>query len=105
MQVFSCSAPGAIAHQGAPFGTGDIFLDRVSCSGDEERLLDCSHNVQDINCTQSGGGAVSCAGRQRLQFSLIIILSFQPAVAANTYVLRELLVGAYASTLARSVME
>ena len=50
----------AVARVGAYFGrgTGDIVLDDVSCSGYEDRLIDCSHRglgVDDCNHYEDAG--------------------------------------------------
>lgn len=59
------------AHSSAFFGpgTGDIFLDNVFCTGNEDRLADCPHNgVGNHNCAHSEDAGVTC---QR-KFSLIV---------------------------------
>ena len=42
-------------------GTGSIFLDDVSCIGNESRLIDCSHNGLGVHdCTHADDAGVRC---------------------------------------------
>ena len=52
---------GARARSRAAYGqgTGDIVMDDVSCTGDEDRLVDCSHATID-NCVHSEDASVEC---------------------------------------------
>ena len=44
-------------------GSGDVLLDNVVCSGDEENLLDCSHNpIREHNCDHMEDAGVRCEG-------------------------------------------
>ena len=44
-------------------GNGGIFLDRVSCRGDEQTLFNCSHRGVGIHsCTHSEDAGVMCLG-------------------------------------------
>ena len=54
------SATGAIAFFGAHFGegSGSIFLDEVSCTGSEERLVDCPSD--DHDCEHFEDAGVQC---------------------------------------------
>lgn len=53
LQAFSPSASTSVP----------IWLDNVSCTGQEERLIDCSHNGVGIhNCNHNNNAAVICNG-------------------------------------------
>ena len=44
-------------------GNGDILLDDVVCSGNEENLLECVHNpLFTTNCIHSEDAGVNCLG-------------------------------------------
>ena len=53
----------AVAFSSAHFGvgTGKIYLNRVGCSGSENRLIDCSHSTSN-NCGHSEDAGVRCQG-------------------------------------------
>ena len=55
-------ATGATAFREARFGegSGSIVLDDVSCTGSEERLVDCSANDDTDGCTHSEDAGVQC---------------------------------------------
>lgn len=56
---------GAISYSGAHFGvgSGDIFLDDVTCTESEAELLSCSSSpIGTHNCQHSGDAGVACAG-------------------------------------------
>ena len=45
------------------FGTGPIFVDELSCDGDEERVMDCGGSAPGLHtCTHSQDAAVRCIG-------------------------------------------
>ena len=47
-------------------GTGPIFLDRVSCSGSEMTLLECTHAAAPVgihSCDHSSDVGISCQGK------------------------------------------
>ena len=52
---------GATAFSRAHFGggSGSIFLDEVSCTGSEERLVDCPSDDR-IDCDHSEDAGVQC---------------------------------------------
>ena len=49
-------------------GSGQIWLDNVTCTGDETDFVQCSHNGWGRhNCDHSQDVSISCAGRDRGQ--------------------------------------
>lgn len=52
----------AIIHSGASFGqgSGPIYLDDVTCSGTEARLIDCSYDRSTSDCSHSRDAGVTC---------------------------------------------
>ena len=49
------------------FGTGDIILDNLQCSGDEDSLFHCSHNGLNIhNCIHFEDVGVTCQGENKV---------------------------------------
>ena len=45
-------------------GTGPIFLDRVNCTGQEDRLLNCPSSLPEINsCNHNQDASVECGGK------------------------------------------
>ena len=62
--LFLVIVTDVVAYQGAFFGPGigPIVLKGVDCTGDEERLLNCTiSNMQDLNCTHSRDAGVACS--------------------------------------------
>ena len=53
-------------------GTGDIILDNVQCTGNEQRLIECTSSA-DLNCDHSEDAGVQCEGT--LGYTLGYILS------------------------------
>lgn len=44
-------------------GSGNIFLDEILCTGDEERLSDCHHEAGNSHdCTHAEDAGVRCGG-------------------------------------------
>lgn len=41
-------------------GNGTIWASNVLCTGEEERLIDCSHNTETASCTHSNDAAIQC---------------------------------------------
>ena len=59
------SHAGATSYSNSYFGrgTGGIFLDNLSCTGRESRLVDCSHSgIGYHNCDHSADAGVRCQG-------------------------------------------
>ena len=47
-------------------GSGGIYLDRVSCSGNEQALINCSHRGIGVHsCTHSEDAGVMCLGKNK----------------------------------------
>ena len=69
-QLFSTDAVAAemSAYFGKGFGT--IWLDDVTCNGNEERLEDCSHPGWGThNCAQSESAGVICTSKSYILFT------------------------------------
>lgn len=50
-------------------GSGPISIDDVMCNGSESSLLDCSHTVNDRNCSYNEGASVTCrTGKSRIEW-------------------------------------
>ena len=62
---------GAVAYSNAQFGqgTGPILLDNVQCSGNEQKLLDCSH-LTIHNCGHYEDAGVACPGEYQNELSI-----------------------------------
>ncbi|XP_063960668.1 uncharacterized protein LOC129267820 [Lytechinus pictus] len=62
----SLGYPGAVSLSGSSLfgeGTGEIFLDDVSCSGDEDHILDCFHDGVGVhNCGHREDVSIICDG-------------------------------------------
>ena len=64
----SLSAPGS-AHFGE--GTGQIWLDDVSCSGSEKSLTECQHRgFGTHNCEHNKDAGVTCSGEKTFESSI-----------------------------------
>ena len=73
----------AVGLQSAFFGegVGDIFLDDVSCSGNEPLLANCTHRGIGIHdCSHSEDASVDCLGR-------VPVTSDPPPLPGESYVL------------------
>lgn len=56
-----------------PGGTGLIWLDQVSCSGAETRLIDCPASpLGENNCLHTEDVVVSCLGTLQLRHALTV---------------------------------
>ena len=52
-------------------GTGGIFLDDVSCTGNELTLLECRHREVGVhNCQHYNDASVKCQGIKRFVFEI-----------------------------------
>ena len=61
--------PGATPYLYSFFGrgSGGIYLDRVSCSGNEQALINCSHRGIGVHsCTHSEDAGVMCLGKNTI---------------------------------------
>ena len=74
-------ASGAIPRFSSFYGSGSggIYLDHVSCSGNEQALINCSHRSVGVhNCSHSEDAGVMCLGKlvySASPFCIIISLS------------------------------
>ena len=77
-QSFSLSAstsavPEAFGPEKFGAGSGEIWLDNVECTGEENRLIDCpAEAIGDDNCRHSEDAGARCNGtlnRRMLQYS------------------------------------
>ena len=60
---FTTDAAVAFSYSHFDGGTGGIFLDDLSCSGSESRLLDCRHATIGLhNCDHNAEAGVRCLG-------------------------------------------
>ncbi|CAB4038695.1 deleted in malignant brain tumors 1 -like, partial [Paramuricea clavata] len=60
-QLGFISAVKALQGSNVPDGTGQIWLDDVSCTGHEQNLINCSHKGWgDYNCAHSEDAGVEC---------------------------------------------
>ena len=65
---------GATAYSNSYFGggTGGIYLDDLSCTWSESRLIDCGHSGIGVhNCAHTDDAGVRC---KRMKLSLIFFL-------------------------------
>ncbi|XP_038069673.1 uncharacterized protein LOC119738785 [Patiria miniata] len=70
-----------------------IMLSEVSCSGDEERLVDCSHGGWAVsNCTHDGDVGITCMdtrpttpGPETTSRPVDVITTVKPAIASPTF--------------------
>ena len=45
-------------------GSGPIFLDRISCKGNEATISECTHNNRDLaTCTHADDISIQCTGK------------------------------------------
>jgi len=56
-------------------GTGQIWLDDVQCTGNEERIINCpSNNIGSHNCAHFEDVGINClAGMFRLQHNILCV--------------------------------
>ena len=64
MRSLSLAASSVVPFQRAHFGqgSGNIFLDEVTCTGSELRLTDCPID-QSHDCTHAEDAGVRCGGK------------------------------------------
>ena len=55
----------AVAYPGGQFsaGSGLIFVDNSGCTGNENRLFDCSYDMHTADCTHAEDAGLRCSGR------------------------------------------
>ena len=57
------------------FGSGPIWLDSVSCEGEEENLLNCSHNgigVTGVHCEHFDDVGIQCPGKEVYEYYFLV---------------------------------
>ena len=66
---YSSSAATAVQGAGTVDGTGQIWLDSITCAGYETRLTDCRNDGFGVhNCTHSQDVGVICQGERCLKY-------------------------------------
>ena len=73
-------------------GTGPIFLDRVACSGNEERLIDCRHREFGVHsCNHRYDAGVFCLPREQTGIYLNVnVSSYNNGITSLTSLHREI---------------
>ncbi len=76
-QLGYLNAVKALQGSQVPFGTGQIWLDDVGCTGREQSLASCFHKGWGgHNCGHSEDAGVECSFTGRLQCVAIILIFF-----------------------------
>ncbi len=87
LKIGSDAVLGSHVGPGSRFGPGNgpITLDEVQCTGDEERLADCSTGVVEHNCVHFEDAGVRCRMGEFSHLSILCSVSVHRYTLISLY--------------------